>query len=1007
MNRNQSSPQPSGAGAIEQVFAQWQSGQIGESAALDRVCAAGFVGALTTDYLLEVSDATVRWGYREQWKAAIGLHRLIWACFEAGRARFDPVGATLAAHHLMISANGLWHQPDARVYREALAHGSSEYARATPSAARCELAQFLGILHLDPYVADRIDARQLKAWWQSADKRNSAAPDNGNGLPDALTALCRAEAWLRRALTDLPGEIRRLEILKALIQCLCGREIYGGALDEAAVRPLYREALPLVNAFPQRTDIATFLANVGTRLGEKLPGFDFSELLHEDWQTIRRRFGIGGVATRLTPALAYAARNEPAAGLALAEQVAWMFDEEEDEQERNLFYRRLIELLAGPPPGALPPAAGLDKLVADISAAEPGSAERQRKFGQGLGLTLGLAAENREAEAIPLLQRVCQAAEELTERHWRALSMHQAQLRVGEAVNQHEKSDADGTAVSYHLAWSAFVSIRFYHSALEIMERQADILPHATPATAQAVCELMREEAHPSGLPIEEKWQEACAKIASACTLSYEAGASADAWFALFRFAKGQTFANAILNPEAYDWTADPAAADLFKRWREIEGQVGEGCIDDDALFEEILTAYGSRRLETSGATLPEQRDNLAWAFDRRVAGQTGAWRDRSIPRFSLEEACAALPEDAVLLDLFRPRFRPGGNPFYCLALTRATRQLFGVTGMVDGFHGIEMTGLASEIALSVDSVSVSALRASLQAGETEPGHAADGALAERLHLCARGWLGHGLESLDALYAQGKRHLIVVPCGAIHFFPFHLLHVNGEPLAHRWTVTYLPNMDLLRRPAGAARDENACAIYGIDYHAPWARERGLDPLDHVAPEVAAVADACGAAPRLDEAVTPRTVREGLAASGIVHIACHGRHNAAAPSLQAIYLTPDADGDGRLFSADIPGMNLSGLSLLGLSACETALGRVDAGDNLRGMAAAALAAGASAVVGTLWPTRDDTNQFFFSRMYASLMNKETRREAFRQAQTETREQFPDFSDWGAFYLSGSW
>jgi CHAT domain len=45
-------------------------------------------------------------------------------------------------------------------------------------------------------------------------------------------------------------------------------------------------------------------------------------------------------------------------------------------------------------------------------------------------------------------------------------------------------------------------------------------------------------------------------------------------------------------------------------------------------------------------------------------------------------------------------------------------------------------------------------------------------------------------------------------------------------------------------------------------------------------------------------------------------------------------------------------------LVTLSACETALGRVDRADNLRGLPATLLAAGAEVVVGTLWPVLAD-------------------------------------------------
>ncbi len=54
-----------------------------------------------------------------------------------------------------------------------------------------------------------------------------------------------------------------------------------------------------------------------------------------------------------------------------------------------------------------------------------------------------------------------------------------------------------------------------------------------------------------------------------------------------------------------------------------------------------------------------------------------------------------------------------------------------------------------------------------------------------------------------------------------------------------------------------------------------------------------------------------------------------------------------------------------------SACETALGRVDLGDNLRGLSANALVAGAATIIGTLWPVDKTAARAFFGSLYGEL------------------------------------
>jgi len=99
--------------------------------------------------------------------------------------------------------------------------------------------------------------------------------------------------------------------------------------------------------------------------------------------------------------------------------------------------------------------------------------------------------------------------------------------------------------------------------------------------------------------------------------------------------------------------------------------------------------------------------------------------------------------------------------------------------------------------------------------------------------------------------------------------------------------------------------------------------------------------------------------------------------------------------------------LSQLHLVTLSACETALGRFDIGDNLRGLPAALLLGGASCLIGTLWAVDADASKFFFVTLYTTLNAGSSRLEAFATAQRATRRQFPRYQDWGAFYLIGQW
>jgi CHAT domain-containing protein len=158
---------------------------------------------------------------------------------------------------------------------------------------------------------------------------------------------------------------------------------------------------------------------------------------------------------------------------------------------------------------------------------------------------------------------------------------------------------------------------------------------------------------------------------------------------------------------------------------------------------------------------------------------------------------------------------------------------------------------------------------------------------------------------------------------------------------------------------------------------------------------------------LDEAATETAVIQALQHSHYVHLSTHGRHNTSAPSFQSLFFTPGETSDGMLHAFEILSLDLRGIDILTLSACETALGRFDQGDNLRGLPASFLLAGVSTLIGTLWEVDAAASETFFVAFYTQIKSGANRRDAFWQAQRETRAAFPRYAHWAAFYFIGSW
>ena len=110
----------------------------------------------------------------------------------------------------------------------------------------------------------------------------------------------------------------------------------------------------------------------------------------------------------------------------------------------------------------------------------------------------------------------------------------------------------------------------------------------------------------------------------------------------------------------------------------------------------------------------------------------------------------------------------------------------------------------------------------------------------------------------------------------------------------------------------------------------------------------AIADLYQIEPLLGEAATESAVSGGASQAEILHLAAHGSYNPHTPLYSAIALAPDGEGDGRLEVREIYGLDLTNADLVVLSACQTQLGELSAGDELVGLTRAFFFAGTPTV-----------------------------------------------------------
>ncbi|MFJ3663933.1 CHAT domain-containing protein [Streptomyces sp. NPDC090119] len=259
-----------------------------------------------------------------------------------------------------------------------------------------------------------------------------------------------------------------------------------------------------------------------------------------------------------------------------------------------------------------------------------------------------------------------------------------------------------------------------------------------------------------------------------------------------------------------------------------------------------------------------------------------------------------------------------------------------------------------------------------------------------------------GSELWDRWRAQGKDRVLAWPHGALHYLPLPLCRTGDRMIADDWTVTTIAGLEALAPVAGPVRARRTAVLASAEGGVPY----GLHAEPALEEHARNVADAVRADAVTGPAATRDRLLAELATADVVHIAVHGTLDQDAPWLHCLHLSPDRDDDGRVFAYDFLAADLRGVRLVTLAACESALGRFDRADNVRGIPSALIAAGAQAVVGCLWPVRPEPATYFYHHMHQRIGYGTDPERAFREAQLATRARHPHYRDWGAFtYLQG--
>jgi CHAT domain-containing protein/Tfp pilus assembly protein PilF len=277
-------------------------------------------------------------------------------------------------------------------------------------------------------------------------------------------------------------------------------------------------------------------------------------------------------------------------------------------------------------------------------------------------------------------------------------------------------------------------------------------------------------------------------------------------------------------------------------------------------------------------------------------------------------------------------------------------------------------------------------------------------------------------------YLRGKEKLIVVPDDVLWNLPFQaLLSPAGRYVLEDHSVSYAPSLTALQammRVKQQRRHEPGQAkllAMGNPAGAGFAPDRGkpigsasesgnLPQTENEVRQLGQIYSANRSRIYIGREATQSRFKAEAGGADVLHLATHGVLNNASPLYSYVLLAAGDKGsseDGRLEAADLLQMQLRA-ELVVLSACETARGRVGAGEGTIGLSWALFVSGVSSTVLSQWRVDSESTTRLMTTFHRNRRNGMSDAQALRAAALGVRKdpayQHPFY--WAPFIMIGA-
>lgn len=256
--------------------------------------------------------------------------------------------------------------------------------------------------------------------------------------------------------------------------------------------------------------------------------------------------------------------------------------------------------------------------------------------------------------------------------------------------------------------------------------------------------------------------------------------------------------------------------------------------------------------------------------------------------------------------------------------------------------------------------------------------------------------------------------LVIVADGEMAGIPFQALRdtVRQRYLLQDHEIRFASSLADARAEAPSRAAAPGQALFVADPAFLEADHPVLERLGGLAQDTRAIASRyANAATLSDGGATPSAVVSRLRSSHFFYFAGHAVFDDAQPRRSYLLLAPEGPGDdGRLTAEELAAMDLRGLRLVVLSACETQRSVSGRAGGFAGLSGAVLAAGAGGVVGSLWRVDDAYTRALMAEFHQAYRPSGDAAAALRQAQlrllNSTDASLRSPAAWAGFRYAGA-